>query len=42
MEKLIARIEELENKRDAGNMTMDEETTFNRLCNLAELFIYKK
>ena len=39
MEKLIARIQELENKRDAGVMTMDEETLFFRLVEVAEKFL---
>ena len=38
---LISQIEKLEAKRDAGTMTMDEETLFCRLIEKVEILIYK-
>ena len=41
MENLIKRIEKLEEKRDNGTMTMDEESTLMTLVGLADGFIFK-
>jgi len=38
---LISQIEKLEAKRDAGTMTMDEETLLCRLIEKVEILIYK-
>jgi hypothetical protein len=41
MENLINKIENLENKRDNGTITMEEEVVFLRLVELAENFLSK-
>ncbi len=41
MKNLINRIEKLEDKRDNGTMTMEEEIVFLRLVELAENFLSK-
>jgi hypothetical protein len=41
MKNLINRIEELEDKRDNGTITMEEEIVFLRLVELAENFLSK-
>lgn len=42
MKNLINKIEALENKRDNGTMTMEEEVVFIKLCDLADSFLAKK
>ena len=41
MDKLIKRIEALENKREEGTITMEEEIIFLKLVELAENFLTK-
>lgn len=41
MKNLINKIENLENKRDNGTMTMEEEVVFLKLVELAENFSSK-
>lgn len=41
MKNLINRIEKLEDKRDNGTITMEEEIVFLRLVELAENFLSK-